>query len=219
MTATGSYSATAPLSGSAAWVMQVAAFRNAGQLPAGIDVVTQHYDVQRTGWNSQETVLTASNVKSATFGLLHSVAVDDQVDAQPLLLTNQPISGVPGNRTVVYVATEGNTIYAIDASSGTVLLQKNFGTPVPQSVLGDCNNNAVHIGINSTPVIDRAAGRLYVVTYTSDGGVPTYRLHALSLTTLADAIPPVVVTASHTLTDGIDLHLSGQQEPAARRSS
>src|SRR5215472_18887748 len=34
------------------------------------------------------------------------------------------------------------------------------------------------------------------------GGVPTYRLHALSLTTLADAIPPVVVTASHRLTNG-----------------
>jgi len=202
VTATGSYSATAPLNGSAAWVMQVAGFRNAGQLPTGTDVVTQHYDVQRTGWNSQETVLTASNVNSAAFGLLHSVAVDDEVDAQPLLLTNQPISGVQGNRTVVYVATEGNTIYAIDTSSGAVLLQSNFGTPVPQSAFGNCNNNTAHVGINSTPVIDRAAGRLFVITYTSDGGVPTYRLHALSLTTLADAIPPVVVAASHTLTDG-----------------
>jgi hypothetical protein len=199
VTATASYSATAPLSGSAAWVMQVATLKSMSQLPAGTDVVTQHYDVQRTGWNSQETVLTASNVKSATFSLQRSVAVDDQVDAQPLLLTNQPISGVSGNRTVVYVATEGDTIYAIDASSGTVLLQKNFGTPVSQSVLGNCNNNAFNIGINSTPVIDRAAGRLYVVIYTSDAGVPTYRLHALSLTTLADAIPPVVVTASHAL--------------------
>jgi len=206
VTATGSYSATAQLSGSANWVMQVAAFRNAGQLtpppPTGIDVVTQHYDVQRTGWNSQETLLTPSNIKSATFGLLHSAAVDDQVDAQPLVLTNQPISGVSGNRTVVYVATEGNTIYAIDASSGAVLLSKNFGTPVPESAIGNCNNNAIHIGINATPVIDRAAGTLYVVIYTSDGGIPTYRLHALSLTTLADTIPPVVVTASHTLTDG-----------------
>jgi outer membrane protein assembly factor BamB len=176
--------------------------------PAGIsdasatDVITQHNDVQRTGGNSNETVLTASNVKSATFGLLHSVAVDDQVDAQPLVLANQPISGVQGNRNVVYVATEGNTVYAIDASSGTVLLKKNFGTPVPKAVFGNCSLNATHIGINSTPVIDRAAGRLFVVTYTSDGGVPTYRLHALSVTTLADAIPPIVVTASQRLTNG-----------------
>ena len=203
VTATGSYSAAAPVDGSAAWVMQVAAIKSASQSPAvATDVVTQHYDVQRTGWNSQETVLTTLNVSSANFGLLHAVAVDDEVDAQPLLLTNQPISGVQGNRTVVYVATEGDTVYAIDASSGTVLQKKNFGTPVSQSVLGNCNNNTVHIGINSTPVIDRAAGRLFVVTYTSTKGVPTYRLHALSLTTLADTIPPVVVTASHTLTDG-----------------
>jgi hypothetical protein len=200
--ATGSYSATATLSGSAAWVMQIAAFRNAGQLSTGTDVVTHHYDVQRTGWNSHETVLSASNVKSGTFGLLHSVAVDDEVDAQPLVLTNQSISGVQGNRTAVYVATEGNTVYAIDASSGTVLLKRNFGTPVPKSAFGNCSFNTVHIGINSTPVIDRAAGRLFVVTYTSDGGVSTYRLHALSLTTLADAIAPVVVTASHSLTNG-----------------
>jgi hypothetical protein len=175
---------------------------NAAQLPTGTDVVTHHYDVQRTGWNSQETVLTASNVKSATFGLVHSVAVDDQVDAQPLVLTNQPISGVQGNRTVVYVATEANTVYAIDASSGAVLLKRNFGTPVSKSVFGYCDFNPVHIGINSTPVIDRVASRLFVVTYTSDGGAPAYRLHALSLTTLADAGSPVVVTASHRLTNG-----------------
>ena len=96
--------------------MQVAALKSASQSPAAAtDVVTQHYDVQRTGWNSQETVLTTSNVTVRHFGLLHSVAVDDEVDAQPLLLTNQPISGVQGNRTVVYVATEGDTVYAIDA--------------------------------------------------------------------------------------------------------
>jgi hypothetical protein len=202
VTATGSYSAAATLSGSAAWIMQVVALRNASQAPTGVDVVTHHNDVQRTGWNSQETVLTASNVSSATFGLLHSVAVDDQVDAQPLVLTNQSISGVQGARTVIYVATEGNTVYAIDASSGTVLLQRNFGTPVPKAAFGYCDFNPAHIGINSTPVIDRAAGMLFVAIYTSNGGVPTYRLHALSLTTLADTIPPIFVTASHGLTNG-----------------
>jgi hypothetical protein len=57
---------------------------------------------------------------------LHSVAVDDQVDAQPLVLTNQSISGVQRNRTVVYVATEGNTVYAIDASGGILLHEEEF---------------------------------------------------------------------------------------------
>jgi len=49
VTATGSYSATPTLSGSAACVMEVAAFRSAEQAPTGTDIVTQHNDVQRTG--------------------------------------------------------------------------------------------------------------------------------------------------------------------------
>jgi hypothetical protein len=73
---------------------------------------------------------------------------------------------------------------------------------VSETVLGWCNNNTIHIGINSTPVIDRAMGRLFVVTYTAEGGNPTYRLHALNLTTLADMVAPPIVTASHTLNNG-----------------
>jgi hypothetical protein len=198
VTVAKSYSATASLVGSAAWIMQAATFKGT----AAVDVVTYHYDVQRTGWNSQETALSASNVNSASFGLLQSVAVDDQIDAQPLLVTKQSITGMSGTRDVVYVVTEGDSIYAIDSASGQVLLQRNFGTPVKISLLGDCHDNGGQIGITSTPVIDRAAGRLYLIAYTNDAGVLTYRLHALDLSTLADAIPPVVVAASHTLNDG-----------------
>jgi hypothetical protein len=201
VTTTGNYGATAPLFGAAAWLMQVASFKNKA-VATGFDVVTHHYDVQRTGWNSTETVLTAANVNSSTFGLIRSVAVDDQIDAQPLVLTNQPISGVTGNRTVVYLVTANNTVYAIDAATGAVLLQKNFGTPVSQSAFGNCNNNGSHIGIHSTPVADRASGRLYLITYTADAAGPTYRLHALNLSTLADVVAPVVITASHSLVDG-----------------
>jgi ankyrin repeat protein len=81
-------------------LMQAAAFKNKATGSTGFDVVTHHYDLGRTGWNSQETILTASNVNSSTFGLLRSVALDDFVDAQPIVLTNQAISGVTGNRTV-----------------------------------------------------------------------------------------------------------------------
>jgi outer membrane protein assembly factor BamB len=109
---------------------------------------------------------------------------------------------VDGNRDVVYVATEGNTVYAIDAATGAVLLHRNLGTPVKISLLGNCTDNGGQIGITSTPVIDRAANRLYLIAYTNDAGVLTYRLHALNLTSLADAIPPVVVAASHILNDG-----------------
>ena len=57
-----------------------------------------------------------------------------------------------GKHNVVYVATEGNTVYAIDANSGTILLSANFGAPVPKPL--HCGNNGPNVGINSTPVID-----------------------------------------------------------------
>jgi hypothetical protein len=40
------------------------------------------------------------------------------------------------------------------------------------------------------------------VTYGLEGGTPVHRIHALDITTLADRVPPPVVTASHTLSNG-----------------
>ena len=89
-------------------------------------VATYHYDNQRTGWNGNETKLTPANVGSPSFGVLAEVVLDDHVDAQPLVVPNQQIAAgpTPGAHQVVYVATEANTIYAISASNGAVLLIK-----------------------------------------------------------------------------------------------
>ncbi|HXW75449.1 MAG TPA: hypothetical protein VEK10_11615 [Steroidobacteraceae bacterium] len=163
---------------------------------SGIAVTTYHYDSLRTGWNKQETVLSASAFPS-TFGVLSTVAVDDQVDAQPLVVPGETIAGAVHD--VLYVVTENNTVYAIDADSGQVLLTHNLGAPVP-TPLG-CGNNGPNVGITSTPVIDLSRHRLYVIAYVN-GATPQYQLHALNLVTLADAIPPVTVAASHTLTNG-----------------
>src|SRR5690348_1624073 len=81
-------------------------------------VTTYHNDNLRTGWNSNETALTPTNVNATTFGLLHSVTLDAQVDSQPLVVPNVTITAgqYQGLHNVVYIATENNTIYAIDAS-------------------------------------------------------------------------------------------------------
>lgn len=165
-------------------------------------VITYHYDNRRTGWNDQETVLTTANVNSSTFGLLQTVTLDDQVDTQPLLVPNEKTTtGVtPGKHDVVYVATENNSVYAIDASSGTVLFHQNLGTPVPKPL--NCNNNGPDVGIDGTPVVDRAANAMYVIAYTMQGSVPTYYIHELSLSNLTDLVTPVVISASHTLSGG-----------------
>jgi outer membrane protein assembly factor BamB len=177
------------------------------------NVTTYHYDNQRTGWNSNERILTPANVGSSTFGLLHSVFLDDpydQVDAQPMIVANQLIRH-KGIRNVAYVATETNRIYAIDTDTGEILLRPKLAEPVPQSALpGNCNNNLAYVGINSTPVIDLGSGTMYVVVYSYETPIPSsvanptavYRLHALRLDDLTDKPPPAIVTASHQLVDG-----------------
>ena len=60
-----------------------------------------------------------------------------------------------GTHDVVYVATESNTVYAIDVHTGSILLNPNFGAP--SAIPLGCGNNGPNVGITSTPVIDPAA--------------------------------------------------------------
>ncbi len=180
------------------------------------DDVTYHNNNQRTGWNETEQALTPANVGSPQFRLLQTVGLDDQVDGQPLVVTQQTIKN-SGVHDVVYVATENNTIYAIDVLTGAILLSQNFGAPVPMTVLpGQCSNNAAHVGITSTPVIDAKTATMYVIVYSYESNAPIYRIHALSLEDLIDKMPPVEVAASNTLSDGTTFTF---QAPTQRQRS
>ncbi len=170
-------------------------------------IMTFHTDMARTGWNKTETVLTQAVVGGAataagTFGLRATVALDGQVNAQPLVVPNIRIPGDPNpaKHDVVYVATEANTVYAIDPTRGTVLRSRNFGTPVPPTL--GCGTPTAGVGIMSTPVIDQVRGKMYLIASTQGASGPVYTLHAMSLTTLADTVPSIVVAATQTLTNG-----------------
>jgi hypothetical protein len=157
-------------------------------------VLTWHNDNFRTGWQQQETILTTSTV--GKLGILHEVPLEDQVDAQPLVIP----SFINGD-DIAFVADESNNVYQIDANTGAILKQVNLGAPVPMPF--GCNNNGPNVGINSTPVIDWAGRTLFVMAYTNVNGTPTYFLHALDLVTLTDkGNSPFEVIASHTLTNG-----------------
>ncbi|PWT77688.1 MAG: hypothetical protein C5B58_16420 [Acidobacteria bacterium] len=166
------------------------------------DILTYHNDPQRTGWNQSENTLTAANVTLNSFGLVAEIELDDQVDAQPLVVTGQTIQGF-GTRNVVYVVTESNSVYGLDAWSGEKLVSTNLGQPV-QTPLG-CDNNAKNVGITGTPVIDKQSQTLYVIAYTLEQGQPTYKLHALDLNNLKERPgSPRVVSASQKLNDQTD---------------
>jgi len=170
----------------------------AANASSAIAVTTYHYNDLRTGWNKEETRLSASAFPPS-FGVLATVPLDDQVDAQPLLVPGQMIAG--SIHDLLYVVTENNSVYALDAQTGQILVTRNLGAPVP-TPLG-CGNNGPNVGITSTPVIDLARHRMYVIAYVSgSGAAPQYELHALDLVTLADSVPAVVVAAAQKLSDG-----------------
>jgi hypothetical protein len=156
------------------------------------DVITYKNDVARTGQNLTETTLTLSNVNSASFGLLRTLATDGKVDAQPLYLAALTIGGAAHN--VAFVATENDTVYAFDTDSGAVLWQKSLlaSGEMPSDDRG-CDQVTPIIGITATPVIDRSAGAngiIYVVAMSLASAQNSYhqRLHALDVTTGAELL-------------------------------
>jgi hypothetical protein len=179
-----------------------------------VAVTTYHNDNLRTGWNQHEYRLTPDKVASSHFGVLYTpTALDDQVDAQPLVIPDENISGgaTPGKYDTVYVATESDSVYAIDAHSGKVLIQRQINQPVPLNQWPPpspappaytCGNNGPNVGINSTPVIDRASNTMYVVAYSWEGGNTVYRLHALNLSDLNDRMTALAISGTHALTNG-----------------
>src|SRR6266481_7680358 len=69
--------------------------------PQSVAVLTQHNDNTRSGWNDHETALTTSNVNVRQFGAVFTLPVDDQVYAQPLVLSHVSVGG--GDHNVVSV--------------------------------------------------------------------------------------------------------------------
>jgi len=100
--------------------------------------------------------------------------VDGHVYAQPLYW--QPPGAAHG---LLVVATESNTVHALDAGTGRVVWRVALGTPAPRSAL-PCGN-IDPLGITGTPVIDPAKNVLYVAALVERDGKPTHLVYGLSL--------------------------------------
>ena len=121
--------------------------------PSGQDADWPTYD--RTADRSGVSVSSpaAGSVRSSW-----TVSVDGPVYAQPLIIGSE-----------VIIATENNTVYALNESTGAVRWSRHLASPVPSGLpCGDIDPS----GITGTPVADVVAGRLWFVTFTSQ---PTYR--------------------------------------------
>jgi hypothetical protein len=175
-------------------------------------VLTNRYDNARTGANTSETLLTTSNVNTATFGFKFSADVTGRIYGQPLYVSGLTVGGSKHN--VVYVATEHNVVYAFDADTGASLWAKTLEAP---AMLGagetfnpgcaDMGSGAAtfEVGITSTPVIDPVAQLIYVVAKTSGKQM----LHALSLTTGNDGPTPSAVGPAGFSSNDVPLNRPG----------
>jgi hypothetical protein len=180
-----------------------------------VSVTTWHNDPARTGENTNEVMLTPSNVGSGTFGKLFSYPVQGQVYAQPLYVSNLAIPG-KGTHNVIFVVTENDDVYALDANSNAgasagVLWHVNLAPPggsaaaSPVSYFGTSSRYGPYhdinpqVGITSTPVIDLSTNTMYLDAFTNDvTGQNSYshHIHALDITTGADKVTPMLVAAS-----------------------
>ncbi|HZY89215.1 MAG TPA: hypothetical protein VFE78_30610, partial [Gemmataceae bacterium] len=145
--------------------------------PSVTDVLQYHNDSALTGQDLSETTLTPADVNSGTFGKVFSTTVDGQVYAQPLVKTGVNITTgtLKGTHDVVFVATESDSLYAIDAVTGSVLwhdvlLPSTYGGTVTTVPSSDVNSGDLtpQIGITSTPVIDPSTNTIYVEEKTKE---------------------------------------------------
>ena len=86
------------------------------------------------------------------------------VYAQPLYLDDGP-----GGRPTIIAVTESNNVYALDATDGSVIWERNVGPPVSADNLVRTKFNPM--GIIGTPIVDLASRALFLdAMITPDGG-------------------------------------------------
>ncbi|WVR00301.1 hypothetical protein IAU59_007444 [Kwoniella sp. CBS 9459] len=135
-------------------------------------------------------------VGSSQFGQLFKTqlpgayaGVPEQVFASPLVYTTS--DGVQ----YVYLATQQNNIYKINAKTGAIVLSRNLHIPFLTADLDGCVDINPHIGSTATGVIDPSTGTWYFTTKTYVDQNPSgpkgrpngrYYIHAISVDDLSE---------------------------------
>jgi outer membrane protein assembly factor BamB len=141
-------------------------------LPAAAqNVLTYHGRADRSG-NFVMPALTGERAHDVRLDTAFNARFSGNLYAQPLYW--KAPDAVSGR---LIVATENNTVAAIDAANGTTVWTRTLGAPAPLSAL-PCGN-IDPLGITGTPVIDEASGAIYLDAVVSDVGIH-HRIYALS---------------------------------------
>ena len=146
----GAACSTGPRTEPGAAAPLVASTAPATTVAGGTDWPTYHRTLDRAGFSPDTPPVHSLRRAWAT-------TLDGQVYASPLIADGR-----------VFVATEHNSVYALDPTTGQVRWHRNVGRPVPLSTL-PCGN-IDPLGITGTPVYDPTARRVYAVAETRVNG-------------------------------------------------
>src|SRR6266480_2595484 len=120
-------------------------------IDAQVNVTQYHNHSSRDGLYI-DSAFTQSAAANLTRDLNFDGTIVGNVYAQPLY-----IEGGPSGPMIIAV-TESNNVYALDATTGTVIWQVNVG---PQVTSGLTCTNINPVGITGTPVVDLASRSLF----------------------------------------------------------
>src|SRR5207249_7602749 len=122
------------------------------QTNAQVNVTQEHNNLSRDGLYI-DAAFTPSAAANLTRDLNFDGTVSGNVYAQPLYIEGGP------NGPMVIAVSESNNVYALNATTGTVIWQRtDIGPPVTSGL--PCGN-INPAGITGTPVVDLASRRLF----------------------------------------------------------
>jgi len=173
-------------------------------------ISTRSGNPQRTGANTNEPYLNASNVNARLFGRVFTYNVDGYIVGQPLYVPGVVIPGL-GKHNVVYVATQHDSLYAFDADTfnQSPLWSVSFINPAAGVTSVPIANQGcpkvtqfTEVGIMGTPSIALATNTIYLSTKTKEvsgsNTVYVHRLHAIDITTGQEKFNgPVVINGTY----------------------
>ena len=118
---------------------------NAQNATAARDWLTWGYDQERTGWNRGETTLSKDNVARLELKWKTELATPPREVVLSTLTAPLVVEGVntsQGRKTLVFIVGSDDTVFALDAGTGTVVWQRTFPNPLtpPQAATWLCSN-------------------------------------------------------------------------------
>ena len=164
--------------------------------------LTRSADNQRSGWNSQETVLTQASISSK--GLSRKVIVPVYgdargVEAQPLIVPK--VTTNSGVHDIMLLCSMANQCRGVDAHTGAGIWNRTLGMPITGSAAIDSHLINQHWGPLSTGVVDPSDDRFYQVFWASPDGTGNpqtarYYMAVLNVANGTQVINPVMITGT-----------------------